>query len=38
MSIAMDERPQGGKLRTALILASIALAFFIGVIVRHWPW
>jgi hypothetical protein len=24
--------------RTALILASIAAAFFIGVVVRHWPW
>ena len=26
------------KDRTALILAAIALAFFIGVIVRHWIW
>jgi hypothetical protein len=26
------------NLRTALILASIAAAFFIGVIVRHWLW
>jgi hypothetical protein len=24
------------KLKTALVLALIALAFFIGVIVRHW--
>ncbi len=24
--------------RTALILASIALAFFIGVIIQHWVW
>ena len=24
--------------RTALILASIALAFFIGVVLRHWLW
>jgi hypothetical protein len=24
--------------RTALILASIALAFFIGVLLRHWLW
>jgi hypothetical protein len=38
MDIAMDERAQAGKFRTALILASIALAFFIGVIIRHWPW
>jgi len=26
------------KLRTALILASIALAFFVGIFVRHWSW
>jgi hypothetical protein len=26
------------NLRTALILASIALAFFVGVVVRHWLW
>jgi hypothetical protein len=26
------------KAKTALILASIALAFFIGVIIRHWLW
>jgi hypothetical protein len=24
--------------RTALILASIAAAFFIGVVIRHWIW
>jgi len=24
--------------RTALILASIALAFFVGIVVRHWLW
>jgi hypothetical protein len=24
--------------RTALILASIAAAFFIGVVIRHWLW
>jgi len=29
---------QSANLRTALILASIAAAFFIGVIVRHWLW
>jgi len=29
---------QSANLKTALILASIALAFFIGVIVRHWLW
>jgi hypothetical protein len=26
------------NLKTALILASIALAFFAGVVIRHWPW
>ena len=35
----MDERAHSGKLiKTALILACVALAFFIGVIVRHWQW
>jgi hypothetical protein len=24
--------------KTALILASVALAFFIGVVIRHWLW
>jgi hypothetical protein len=24
--------------KTALVLASIALAFFIGVMIRHWQW
>lgn len=26
------------NVKTALILASIAAAFFIGVVVRHWLW
>jgi len=26
------------KVKTALILASIALAFFIGIVARHWIW
>ncbi|HEX6007481.1 MAG TPA: cytochrome oxidase small assembly protein [Burkholderiales bacterium] len=26
------------RARTALILGSIALAFFIGIIVRYWMW
>jgi hypothetical protein len=30
--------PQTPKLRTALIMAFIALAFFTGVIIRHWLW
>jgi hypothetical protein len=32
------EHTLNGKLRTALVLASIAAAFFIGVVVRHWLW
>jgi len=24
--------------KTALVLASLALAFFIGVMFRHWQW
>jgi len=24
--------------KTALILATIAAAFFIGVVIRHWVW
>ncbi len=38
MTSAITQRAQPGRRRTALILASIALAFFIGVIVRHWLW
>jgi hypothetical protein len=38
MHFAMAEQAPTGRLKTALILASIALAFFIGVIVRHWLW
>ena len=26
------------NLKTALVLATIAAAFFIGVVVRHWVW
>jgi hypothetical protein len=26
------------KVKTALVLATIALAFFIGVVIRHWIW
>jgi hypothetical protein len=31
-------RPQSANFRAALILAVIALAFFMGVIIRHWLW
>ena len=30
------ERAVNPKVKTALILASIALALFVGVVVRHW--
>jgi hypothetical protein len=26
------------NVKTALVLATIALAFFIGVVIRHWIW
>ena len=26
------------NLKTALVLATIAAAFFIGVVIRHWVW
>ena len=26
------------NLKTALVLASIAAAFFVGVVIRHWIW
>jgi hypothetical protein len=32
------ERALRPNARTALILLSIAIAFFIGVVVRHWLW
>jgi hypothetical protein len=38
MIAAMDERAHAGRRKTALILAAVATAFFIAVIVRHWPW
>ena len=27
-----------GNAKTALVLASVAAAFFIGVMIRHWQW
>jgi hypothetical protein len=32
------EQAMDSKVRTALILASIALAFFVGIVVRFWLW
>ena len=26
------------NVKTGLMLASIALIFFVGVVLRHWPW
>jgi len=26
------------NVKTALVLASVAAAFFIGVVIRHWVW
>ena len=31
-------RPMTSNLRTGLILGSVAAAFFIGVVIRHWVW
>jgi hypothetical protein len=30
--------PTKANVRTGLILGSIAVAFFIGVVIRHWIW
>ena len=38
MSSAIAPAVPPGKFRTALVLALIALGFFVGVIVRHWLW
>ena len=27
-----------GNVKTALVLATVALVFFIGVMIRHWIW
>ena len=32
------EHTLSGNTRTALILLSIAVAFFIGIVVRFWLW
>lgn len=34
----MTQAANSSKTRTALVLASIAAAFFIGVVIRHWLW
>jgi hypothetical protein len=32
------EHELSGKAKTALILLSIAVAFFAGIVLRHWLW
>jgi len=32
------ENALSGKAKTALVTASIAAAFFTGVVIRHWVW
>jgi hypothetical protein len=37
----MDGTVQGAmspNAKTALVLAAVAAAFFIGVLIRHWQW
>jgi hypothetical protein len=34
----MTNSVMGSNLKTALVLVSIAVAFFIGVMIRHWVW
>jgi hypothetical protein len=34
----MEQTLSGDNRRTALILLSIAVAFFIGIVVRFWLW
>jgi hypothetical protein len=38
MAAGAMEPALDAKVKTALILAAIALAFFTGAIVRHWVW
>jgi hypothetical protein len=34
----MGNGVMSSNVKTGLILASIAAAFFIGVVIRHWAW
>jgi hypothetical protein len=38
MTAGAMELALSGKVKTALIMAIIALVFFIGVFIRHWSW
>jgi hypothetical protein len=31
-----SERPRGSNFRTALVLASVALVFFLGIVLKYW--
>jgi hypothetical protein len=31
-----EDRARGSNVRTALVLASIALVFFIGIVLKYW--
>jgi hypothetical protein len=33
-----EGRSMAANLKTGLVLGSIAAAFFIGVVIRHWVW
>ena len=33
-----EGRPMAANLKTGLVLGSIAVAFFVGVVIRHWVW
>ena len=36
--VVKRQMPVTRKAKTALVLASIAAAFFAGVMIRHWIW
>jgi hypothetical protein len=38
VGVQSADRDVDAKTRTALILLSIVVVFFIGVFLRHWPW
>jgi hypothetical protein len=33
-----DDKPVTANLKTGLVLGSVAVVFFIGVVIRHWVW
>jgi hypothetical protein len=32
------EKGMASNLKTGIVLATIAIAFFIGAVIRHWIW